>query len=146
MQAALSAISVVDSTVYNSLGLLFVALGGLISIRFAGYPDLTIDGSFTMGAAAYAVLTKLGHDAHVSLPTALAVGAVSGVLTATLNILGVGRIVAAISVYVLLIVLSPYVAGGATIGLLHTQGWLDYLQRVDLNFTRAVLPNWVLYV
>lgn len=141
MQAALSLLAVLDATVYNSLGLLFVALGGLICIRFTGFPDLTIDGSFTMGAAVYAVLAKLGHDAHIALPLALVVGAASGALTALLNILGVGRIAAAISVYVLLIVLSPYVAGGATIGLLHMDGWLDSLQRVDLNFTRTVLPG-----
>jgi len=51
-------ISILDSAVYNTPSFLLITLGVLISIRFAGFPDLTVDGSYTIGAALYAVTLK----------------------------------------------------------------------------------------
>lgn len=48
------------------LGLIFsiLSLGVYISFRILNIPDLTVDGSFTTGAATCAVCTEIGR-AHV---------------------------------------------------------------------------------
>lgn len=125
-----------DAALYNSLGYYLVALGLITSLRFAGYPDLTADGSFTIGAALFATLIK--HDVPVSAALAGAAlgGACGGVLTATLNrLLGIGKIVASVTVMLALIVVSPYIAGGATLGLLRADHWVATLQERDRETT-----------
>ena len=70
------------------LGLIYavVALGVYISFRILNFPDLTVDGSFPLGAALTAVL--LIHGVHPSLATIVAItgGFSVGVLTAWLNV------------------------------------------------------------
>lgn len=70
-----------------ALGLAFAAsaLGVFITFRVLAFPDLTIDGSFPLGAAVSAVLLTWGWDAWVSLLVAALAGAVAGACTALLN-------------------------------------------------------------
>lgn len=67
-------------------GLLYalVALGLYISFRVLGLADLTVDGSFTLGAAVAAVLTLAGHP-WLGLVASLAAGALAGLVTALLQ-------------------------------------------------------------
>jgi putative ABC transport system permease protein len=58
-----------------------VALGLYMSYRTLDIADLTVDGSFTLGAAVSAVLTALGHP-FLGLALALAAGAAAGLATA----------------------------------------------------------------
>lgn len=131
-----------DSTLYNSTGYFLVALGLLVSIRFTGFPDLTVDGSFTIGAALFAMSVKA--DVPVALCFVLAVvgGGVAGAMTATANdVLKIGKIVSSVLVSIALITVAPYLVGGASVGLLREDHWLDALQRTDIEWTRALLPG-----
>lgn len=70
------------------LGLVYglVALGVYLSFRVLAFPDLTVDGSFPLGAAvaATAIVTGLGPWAATGL--AAAAGALAGLVTAVLNV------------------------------------------------------------
>lgn len=68
------------------LGLFYtlLTLGLFISYRILDIPDLTVDGSFTLGAAVAVVLTTTGHPFMAILGAALA-GILAGVVTATLQ-------------------------------------------------------------
>lgn len=68
------------------LGLFYtlLTLGLFISYRILDIPDLTVDGSFTLGAAVAVVLTTAGHPFMAILGAALA-GILAGVVTATLQ-------------------------------------------------------------
>ena len=68
------------------LGLLYalVTLGLFISYRILDIPDLTVDGSFTLGAAVSAVVATMGYPVLGVLLAGLA-GACAGVVTATLQ-------------------------------------------------------------
>lgn len=68
------------------LGLFYtlLTLGLFISYRILDIPDLTVDGSFTLGAAVAVVLTTAGHPFIAILGAALA-GILAGVVTATLQ-------------------------------------------------------------
>ena len=68
------------------LGLLYtlLTLGLFISYRILDIADLTVDGSFTLGAAAAVMLTIMGHPILALLAAAL-VGSIAGMITATLQ-------------------------------------------------------------
>ena len=68
------------------LGLLYtlLTLGLFISYRILDIADLTVDGSFTLGAAAAVMLTIMGHPI-LALLAATLVGSIAGMITATLQ-------------------------------------------------------------
>lgn len=70
-----------------ALGLAYaaVALGVYLSFRVLAFPDLTVDGSFPLGAAVAAICIVRGWDPWLTLPVAVAAGALTGVTTALLN-------------------------------------------------------------
>ena len=68
------------------LGFAGMALGVYLSFRVLAFPDLTVDGSFPLGAAVSAVLiVKVGWHPWLTLPVAFAAGALAGWLTALLT-------------------------------------------------------------
>lgn len=70
------------------IGLIFglVALGVLISFRILRFPDLTVDGSFPLGAAVAATLISAGFDPFVATMIATLAGALAGAITGWLNV------------------------------------------------------------
>jgi putative ABC transport system permease protein len=70
-----------------ALGLAFAAsaLGVFITFRILAFPDLTVDGSFPLGAAVSAILLTWGYDPWISLLVAALAGALAGSFTALLN-------------------------------------------------------------
>ena len=68
------------------LGLLYtlLTLGLFISYRILDIPDLTVDGSFTLGAAT-AVMVTIGGHPILGLFAAAVVGVLAGIVTATLQ-------------------------------------------------------------
>ena len=70
-----------------ALGLAFAAsaLGVFVTFRVLAFPDLTVDGSFPLGAAVSAILLIRGYDPWISLLVAALGGALAGSVTALLN-------------------------------------------------------------
>ena len=70
------------------IGLVFglVGLGVFLSFRVLNFPDLTVDGSFPLGAAVAATLIVGGVDPFLATAAAVLAGALSGLVTAFLNI------------------------------------------------------------
>lgn len=68
------------------LGLIYglMTLGLFVSYRILDIPDLTVDGSFTLGAAVSAVLTLGGHPL-LGILCGIGAGALAGVATAFLQ-------------------------------------------------------------
>lgn len=133
---------VIDAALYNATGLLLVALGLLITVRFLGYPDLTADGSFTVGAGTFATLYATGYWTAGALFAAFLAGCCAGALTAGLNQgLGLGRIMSGVIVMLALITAIPYTTGGSTIGLLGSSHSFDRLHAWDRTLTRRLWPE-----
>lgn len=63
----------------------FVGLGVFLSFRVLDFPDLTVDGSFPLGAGVAAVFILAGFNPWLATLTAAAAGACAGLVTATLN-------------------------------------------------------------
>ena len=70
------------------LGLVYalVALGVFLSFRVLDFPDLTVDGSFPLGAAVAATLILAEWNPWAATGLAMLAGAASGIVTATLNV------------------------------------------------------------
>ena len=70
------------------LGLVFafVAIGVYLAFRVLDFPDLTVDGSFPLGAAVAAVLIIAGYNAWLATLVAMGAGALAGLVTAVLNV------------------------------------------------------------
>lgn len=64
----------------------FVALGVYLAFRVLDFPDLTVDGSFPLGAAVTAVLIVAGVNPWLAALIAMLAGASAGVVTAMLNV------------------------------------------------------------
>ncbi len=70
------------------LGLVFafVAIGVFLAFRVLDFPDLTVDGSFPLGAAVAAVLITVGINPWLAAGIAMLAGAAAGTVTAFLNV------------------------------------------------------------
>jgi len=70
------------------LGLVFafVAIGVYLAFRVLDFPDLTVDGSFPLGAAVTGVLILGGMNPWLAAAIAMIAGAAAGLVTATLNV------------------------------------------------------------
>ncbi len=68
-------------------GLLFgiLALGVYISFRVLSFPDLSVDGSYPLGAAVAGVMIFRGANPFLTLPVAVLAGALAGLLTGFLH-------------------------------------------------------------
>jgi putative tryptophan/tyrosine transport system permease protein len=69
-------------------GLLFglVALGTLLTFRILKFPDITVEGSFPLGAAVAATLIAHGVDPYLATGCAALAGAAAGSVTIFMNV------------------------------------------------------------
>lgn len=96
------------------LGLVYslLAFGTFISYRILRVADLTVDGSFVLGAAASAMLTLEGMP-FAGILAAMAAGAIAGVITALLQTkMGIQPILAGILTMTGLYSINLMVMGG----------------------------------
>lgn len=63
-----------------------MALGIYITYKILDFPDLTVDGSFPMGAAITAVMINAGIPAVLTLPAAFLAGGFVGMLTGVIHV------------------------------------------------------------
>jgi putative ABC transport system permease protein len=64
----------------------FVALGVFLSFRVLDFPDLTVDGSFPLGAAVTAVCLVAGWNPWAAMALACVAGALAGFATAFVSV------------------------------------------------------------
>ena len=98
-----------------------VAIGVYISFRILDFPDLTIDGSFPLGAALSAAMISAGINPYLTLPVAFAGGALAGATTAVIATrLRIHSLLASILTTTALISINLRIMGRANIPLLNT--------------------------
>jgi putative ABC transport system permease protein len=114
------------STWTFGLALALVALGVFVSYRLFSFPDITTDGSFTLGAVVTAVLLTAGCDPVVATLGGMAAGGLAGCTTALLHAyLGVERLLSGILVTTALASVNLVVLGRSNVPLSATTTLLD---------------------
>lgn len=77
-------------TIALELGLLYavMALGVYLTYRVLDFPDLTVDGSFTTGAATCAIMIVSGIPVWVAMISGTVAGMIAGAVTGLLHVWG----------------------------------------------------------
>jgi putative ABC transport system permease protein len=110
---------VLPFSLYEGLVFGFVAIGVYLTFRVLGFPDLTVDGSFTLGAAVAAVLIVKGVNPFLATLAAIGAGLCAGLATSLLNTkLRIPALLAGILVMVALYSINLRIMGGANVSLL----------------------------
>lgn len=63
-----------------------MALGVYITYKILDFPDLTVDGTFPLGAAVTCVMIKGGVNPYLTLPVSFLAGAAAGALTGLIHV------------------------------------------------------------
>lgn len=103
------------------LGLVFaiMALGVYLTFRVLDFPDLTVDGSFPLGAAISSVMLIQGYNPWLALLLAFIGGGLAGLSTAYLNVkLGILHLLASIITMTALYSINIRIMGRPNISLL----------------------------
>lgn len=103
----------------TGLAFALVALGSFLTFRVLDFPDLTVEGSFPLGAAVAAKLMVSGVDAWTATGIAALAGCVAGLATAFLNLrLRILHILAGILAAIALYSVNLRIMGQPNIGLI----------------------------
>lgn len=142
------------------LGLIYalVALGVYLTFRILNFPDLTVDGSFTSGAATAAILIVNGTDPFLASAAAFVVGALAGLITGLLHTKGnINGLLAGILTMIGLYSINLRIMGGANIPLLGEDtvisglrdvfgsGWMSILVLVVMALVFKFIIDWYLH-
>ncbi|WP_338968678.1 ABC transporter permease [Fusobacterium nucleatum] len=75
-----------QATIEQSLIFAIMVLGVYISFRILNFPDMTVDGTFPLGAAISAKLLTLGVNPYLTLIVTLVAGGVAGAITGLIHV------------------------------------------------------------
>jgi len=111
--------NVLSFSFYEGLVFGLVAIGVYLTLRVLAFPDLTVDGSYTLGGATAAVLIVAGVHPFVATLAAIGVGLCAGFVTGVLNTkLRLPALLAGILMMVGLYSINLRVMSGANVSLL----------------------------
>ncbi|MFP7364376.1 ABC transporter permease [Corynebacterium callunae] len=121
-------------------GLLYgvVALGVYLTFRVLNFPDLTVDGSFTTGAATAAMTLMAGWNPILATAAGFVTGFLAGMITGLLHTKGkIDGLLAGILTMIALWSVNLRIMGGANVPLLRTDNLFSPLRDADLLGTWA---------
>ena len=122
------------STWTFGLALALVALGVFVSYRLFSFPDITTDGSFTLGAVVAAGLMVAGYDPAVATLAGMAAGAAAGATTALIHaFLGVEPLLSGILVSTALASVNLVVLGRSNVPLGKVTTLFDAVERPTIQ-------------
>ena len=117
------------------LGLIYgvMALGVYLTFRVLNFPDLTVDGSFTTGAAVAAAMITSGQNPVLATLAAAGAGLLAGVVTGLLHAKGhIDGLLAGILTMIALWSVNLRIMGGANVPLLREETLMTPLRDAHL--------------
>lgn len=103
-----------------------MALGVYITYKILDFPDLTVDGSFPMGAAITCVLISKGMNPLLTLPISFVAGVVIGILTGVIHVkLKVRDLLSGIIMMTALYTVNLRIAGRANLPIYNNETIFD---------------------
>jgi len=121
--------------------LALVALGVFISFRVYHFPDMTAEGSITLGAAVAAALLVTGHSPMYATMAAAVAGAVAGLITGVLHTrFKINALLSGIIVMTALYSVNLHVMGKSNVPLMNVTTFADQAAGIAAQFgTEKVL-------
>lgn len=118
--------------------LALLAMGVLISFRIFSMPDITTDGSITLGAAVAAVLLTKGHNPVVATAAGAACGALAGALTGVLHTkFKINALLSGILVMTALYSVNLNVMGRSNLPLMQQRTFATWAEELGATVFRA---------
>ena len=120
------------------LGLIYgiMALGVYLTFRILNFPDLTLDGSFTAGAAVTATMIVNGLPPVVATLAGFCVGAIAGWITGILHTKGkINGLLAGILTQIGLYSINLRIMGGSNLSLIREETLVSPLREAGLMGT-----------
>ena len=120
------------------IGLLYavMALGVYLTYRVLDFPDLTVDGSFTTGAATCAILIVGGAPIPLAMAAGVVAGMIAGAVTGLLHVWGkINPLLAGILTQIALYSINLRIMGRSNLPLLRTDTMLSGLRDAHLFAT-----------
>jgi putative ABC transport system permease protein len=115
-----------------------LALGVFISFRIFEFPDITADGSITLGAALAAVLLVQGVNPVLATLAALLAGALAGTLTGVIHTrFGINKLLSGILVMTALYSINLHVMGKSNVPLLSERTLASLAERAAVSVRGA---------
>lgn len=103
-----------------------MALGVYITYKILDFPDLTVDGSFPMGAAIACILISKGMNPYLTLPVSFAAGALVGMITGMIHVkLKVRDLLSGIIMMTALYTVNLRIAGRANLPIYNQENIFD---------------------
>jgi putative ABC transport system permease protein len=117
----------------TGLAFALVALGSYLTFRVLDFPDLTVEGSFPLGAAVSAQLLVADSNPWLSMLAAIGAGCAAGCITAFLNLkLRILHILASILTAIALYSINLRIMGRPNIGLLRVDTVYSQVEKLGL--------------
>ncbi len=124
-----------------------VAFGIYISFRVLDFPDLTVDGSFPLGAAVAAVLIIGGWNPWLATGMAVLAGMAAGAVTALLNVkLKILNLLASILTMIALYSVNLRIMGRPNVALLTEETVLTPWYDLNLAYHQAPVLLFIIVV
>jgi putative tryptophan/tyrosine transport system permease protein len=116
-----------------------LALGVFISFRIFAFPDITTDGSITLGAAVAATLLSHGVNPLLASLAAFGAGLLAGTCTGTLHTrFKINSLLSGILVMTALYSVNLHVMGRSNVPLLSVNTLVMQAERIGIRFTGGV--------
>ena len=123
-----------------------IALGIYISMKIFNIPDITTDGSYTLGGAVTAKLLILHQPVFVALPVVIAAGALAGALTGLIHTkLKINALLAGILVMTALYSVNLTLMGRSNIPLINTASIFSLIN-ISADFNHNVFGILLVFV
>lgn len=117
-----------------------MALGVYITYKILDFPDLTVDGSFPLGAAVTCILISKGVNPYLTMPVSFLAGALVGMITGLIHVkLKVRDLLSGIIMMTALYTVNLRVAGRANLPIYNQENIFDN-QFVNKLFPAALEP------
>lgn len=124
-----------------------VAFGIYISFRVLDFPDLTVDGSFPLGAAVAAMLILAGWNPWLATAAAVLAGMAAGAVTALLNVkLKILNLLASILTMIALYSVNLRIMGRPNVALLTEETVLTPWYNLDLAYHQVPVLLFIIVV
>lgn len=122
------------SAIILGLGFSLLALGVFLSLRVFNFPDITTDGSFTLGGAVTAVMLVSGYHPFTTLIVCMLFGAVAGMFTGIIHAkLKVNPLLAGILMMTALYSINLAIMGRSNIPLINQNKIFDTIYMSEFS-------------
>lgn len=134
-----------QGAVESGLMYALMALGVFITFRILDFPDLTVDGSFTTGAAIGTVMTVNGFAPWIAVLCAFAGGALAGICTGLLHTKGkINGLLAGIIMMIALYSINLRILGKPNVSLRGHDNFFDNVSTLMMMIIFVLVVKLVL--